>query len=466
MQRRYRPRPRAPPERRSPSVTRSRCRRMALRDIAHTPSSGHMNSNGSTADVDVTAQPTRTTPDRLLAKRPERTRYDVLSAISFVHLLNDMMQSVIVAIYPLLKGDFHLSFTQIGVITLTFQLTASLLQPVVGTVSDKHPLPYSLPIGMCFTLGGLLLLSVAPSYSILLLAVALIGCGSSVFHPESSRVARFASGGRYGFAQSVFQIGGNFGQALGPLLAAGLVLRFGRAHVGWFGLAALLSIVILLQVSRWYKRRIEEGVTTRSVTDQPLFPASVVRHTIGILLVLMFSKFFYLASISSYYEFYLIHQFGVSARTAAHLLAVFLFAVAAGTLIGGPLGDRIGRKWVIWFSILGTAPFTLLLPHVDLAWTVALSVIIGLVLASAFPAIIVYAQDMLTHRIGMVSGLFYGFSFGLGGIGAAVLGVTADHFGIVFVYQLCAFLPLLGLLAVFLPDVRPPQHATHATPVT
>ena len=385
------------------------------------------------------------------------TRYGVLGAVSFVHVLNDMMQSVIVAIYPLLKGDFHLSFTQIGVITLTFQLTASLLQPVVGLVSDRHPMPYSLPVGMCFTLGGLLLLSVAPTYPLLLLAVALIGCGSAVFHPESSRVARMASGGRYGLAQSVFQIGGNIGQALGPLLAAGIVLRIGRSHVGWFGLAALLAIVILLQVSRWYKQHIAQHVTTRAVTEQTRFSPKVVRHTIGVLLVLMFSKFFYLASISSYYEFYLIHQFGVSTTAAAHLLAVFLFAVAAGTVVGGPLGDRIGRKWVIWFSILGTAPFTLLLPHVDLKWTVVLSVLIGLVLASAFPAIIVYAQDMLTHRIGMVSGLFYGFSFGLGGIGAAVLGVIADHYGIVFVYQLCAFLPLLGLLAVFLPDVRPPQ---------
>ena len=422
-------------------------------------STNRMNVNALTASRAIAAPRATTTPDLVSMKRHGPTRYGVLGAVSFVHVLNDMMQSVILAIYPLLKGDFHLSFAQIGAITLTFQLTASLLQPVVGLVSDRHPLPYSLPVGMCFTLSGLLLLSVAPTYAILLLAVALIGCGSSVFHPESSRVARMASGGRYGFAQSVFQIGGNFGQALGPLLAAGIVLRLGRSHVGWFGLAALLAIVILLQVSRWYKRHIEERGTRHTATDQPRFPAKVVRHTIGVLLVLMFSKFFYLASISSYYEFYLIHQFGVSASKAAHLLAVFLFAVAAGTLIGGPLGDRIGRKWVIWVSILGTAPFTLLLPHVDLAWTVGLSVVIGLVLASAFPAIIVYAQDMLTHRIGMVSGLFYGFSFGLGGIGAAVLGLLADHFGIVFVYEACAFLPLLGLLAVFLPDVRPPGQA-------
>lgn len=413
-----------------------------------------MDLNPQTSDA---ALPTDVMAAR--ADRPNPTRFGVIGAVSFVHVLNDMMQSVIVAIYPLLKGEFDLTFFQIGAITLTFQLTASLLQPVVGMVTDRHPLPYSLPIGMCFTLSGLLLLSVAPSYPILLVAVALVGCGSSVFHPESARVARMASGGRFGLAQSIFQIGGNLGQAIGPTLAAVVVLTFGRNHVGWFGLLALLAIVVLLQVSRWYRAHIDARGHKRSANDKPLFPAPVVRRTIGVLLVLMFSKFFYLASISSYYMFYLIHRFGVSDNTAAHLLSVFLLAVAAGTLIGGPLGDRIGRKRVIWFSILGCAPFTLALPHVGLAWTVGLSVVIGLVLASAFPAIIVYAQDMLTHRIGMVSGLFYGFSFGLGGLGAAVLGVIADHFGIVFVYQVCAFLPLLGLLAVFLPDVRPPAHA-------
>ncbi len=386
-----------------------------------------------------------------------RTVFAVLGGVSFVHVLNDMMQSVIIAIYPLLKGEFDLGFFQIGAITLTFQLTASLLQPVVGMVTDKHPLPFSLPVGMCFTLSGLLLLSVAPSYPVLLLAVGLVGCGSSVFHPESARVARMASGGRYGLAQSMFQIGGNFGQALGPVLAAAIVLKLGRSHVGWFGLLALLAIVVLLQVSRWYSQHINQRVRKRAVDEVPAYPAKVVRRTIGVLLVLMFSKFFYLASISSYYEFYLMHRFGLTAHMAANLLGVFLFAVAGGTLIGGPLGDRFGRKRVIWFSILGCAPFTLLLPHVGLAATVGLSVVIGLILASAFPAIIVYAQDMLTHRIGMVSGMFYGFSFGLGGIGAAVLGLVADHFGIEFVYQVCAFLPLLGLLAIFLPDVRPPD---------
>lgn len=385
--------------------------------------------------------------------------FRVVAGVSSAHMLNDIMQSVILALYPLLKGEFDLTFFQIGAITLTFQLTASMLQPVVGTVTDKHPFPLILPIGMAFTMCGLLLLSVAPNYPLVLVSVALIGCGSSTFHPESSRVARLASGGQYGLAQSLFQIGGNTGQALGPLLAAFLVLRHtdgGRPHTAWFALMALLGMVILLQVSRWYQHHLDQRPAKARIALPPRYPAPLVRHTIGILLVLMISKFFYLASISSYYTFYVMHQFGVSAHAAANLLAVFLFAVAAGTLIGGPLGDRIGRRRVIWFSILGCAPFTLLLPHVGLHATVGLSIVIGLVLASAFPAIIVYAQDMLTHRIGMVSGLFYGFSFGLGGLGAGLLGLVAEHYGIVFVYQVCAFLPLLGILAVFLPDVRPP----------
>jgi FSR family fosmidomycin resistance protein-like MFS transporter len=387
--------------------------------------------------------------------------FRVVAAVSTAHMLNDIMQSVILALYPLLKGEFDLGFFQIGAISLTFQLTASLLQPVVGTVTDKHPFPLILPIGMAFTMCGLLLLSVAPNYPVILLAVGLIGIGSSTFHPESSRVARLASGGQYGLAQSLFQIGGNTGQALGPTLAAFLILRHGgaeaRPHAAWFALLALLAMVILLQVSRWYGAHLKQRAAMHHAISTSPFSAGTVRRTLAILLVLMFSKFFYLSSIGSYYTFYLIHQFGLSDHAAANLLAIFLFAVAAGTLLGGPLGDRIGRRRVIWFSILGCAPFTLLLPHVGLGMTVALSVVIGLVLASAFPAIIVYAQDMLTHRIGMVSGLFYGFSFGLGGIGAAVLGLVADHSGIVFVYQVCAFLPLLGIFAVFLPDVRPPD---------
>ncbi len=392
-----------------------------------------------------------------VAAHEDATRYSVLGAISFSHLLNDMMQSLIVAIYPLLKGDFHLSFFEIGAITLTFQLTASLLQPMVGLVTDKRPMPYSLPVGMCFTLSGLALLSVAPTYAVLLIAVALIGCGSSVFHPESSRVARLASGGRFGLAQSVFMIGGNTGSALGPLLAGWVVLRYGRGSVGWAVLIALLAIMVLLQVGRWYHNHLNERAKRRVKPDHPVYPRALVRRTIAVLLLLLFSKYFYLASISSYYEFYLIHHFGLTAQNATIRLFVFLAAVAVGSIIGGPIGDHIGRKRVIWASILGVAPFTLLLPHVGLAWTTALSVVIGIGIASAFPAIIVYAQDMLPHRIGVVSGLFYGFSFGMGGIGAAVLGEIADRFGIVFVYQVCAFLPLLGMLAVFLPDIRPPS---------
>lgn len=392
--------------------------------------------------------------------RAVHTYYGVLAGVSSAHMLNDMMQSLIVTIYPLLQGEFHLNFIEIGAITLTFQLTASLLQPLVGALTDKYPLPYATPVGMVFSLAGVLLLSVAPAYPVLLLAVALIGCGSSVFHPQSSQTARAASGGRYGLAQSVFQIGGNLGQAIGPMLVAIAVLKYGqhgRWHVAWFGLAALLGIVVLLQVSRWYSRHLDLRISRSGRASVRRYPPKVVRRTIGVLFILTFSKFFYLASIGSYYEFFLMYRFKLPAHTAAYLLGIFLFAVAGGTLVGGPLGDRIGRKRVIWFSILGCAPFTLALPYSSLGWTIGLSVVIGLVLASAFPAIIVYAQDMLTHRIGMVSGLFYGFSFGLGGLGAAVLGIVADHFGIVFVYKICAFLPLLGLFAAFLPDVRPPN---------
>src|SRR6185437_7645793 len=405
------------------------------------------------------SQPTLT--EERGSTRVVHTYYSVLAGVSSAHMLNDMMQALIVTIYPLLQGEFHLNFIQIGVITLTFQLTASLLQPLVGAITDKYPLPYATPVGMGFRLAGVLLMSVAPTYSVLLLSVALIGCGSSVFPPQSSQAARAASGARYGLAQSLFQIGGNVGQALGPMLAAVVVLRYGqhgRWHLAWFGSAAILAIVILLQVSRWYSHHLDLRVSRGGRGSVRRYPPKVVRQTIGVLFILMFSKFFYLASIGSYYEFFLMYRFKLSVHAAAYLLGIFLLAVAGGTLIGGPLGDRIGRKRVIWFSILGCAPFTLALPYTSLGWTIGLSVVIGLVLTSAFPAIIVYAQDMLTHRIGMVSGLFYGFSFGLGGLGAAVLGVLADHFGIVFVYKVCAFLPLLGLLAVFLPDVRPPAH--------
>ena len=381
----------------------------------------------------------------------------VLGGISFAHMLNDMIQSLILAIYPLLKDGFHLSFTQIGLITLTYQITASLLQPLVGMVTDRRPMPYSLPVGMGFTLLGLLLLSVAPSFALLLLAAALVGTGSAIFHPESSRVARLASGGRHGLAQSVFQVGGNAGASLGPLLAAWIIVPHGRGSVAWFSLVALLAIVVLLQVGRWYgEHHVARGRAVVRASVAAL-PRSRVVGALAILGLLIFSKYFYLASLSSYYTFYLIHTFGVSVQSAQVHLFAFLVAVAAGGLIGGPVGDRIGRKWVIWVSILGVAPFTLLLPHVGLAWTGVLSVVIGLILASAFSAILVYAQELIPGRVGMVSGLFFGLAFGMGGIGAAVLGNLADAHSIAYVYRLCAYLPLMGLMTVFLPDLEPPQ---------
>ena len=388
---------------------------------------------------------------------PARPTYPVLGAISFAHLLNDMIQSLILAIYPVLKGEFHLDFGQIGLITLVFQSTASLLQPLVGWITDRKSMPFSLPVGMGFTLCGLLLLATAPNFALLLLAVALVGAGSSVFHPESSRVARMASGGQHGLAQSLFQVGGNTGASLGPLLAAWIIVPHGRGSVAWFSLAALLAIVVLLQVGRWYGRH-RRGGGLGKTRAAPVLALSR-RQVIGALVVLgllIFSKYFYLASLSSYYTFYLIHRFGVSVQNAQAHLFVFLAAVAAGSLIGGPVGDRIGRKYVIWASILGVAPFTLLLPHVGLGWTGALTVLIGLVLSSAFSAILVYAQELIPGRVGMVSGLFFGFAFGMGGVGAAVLGQLADAHGIDFVYRLCAYLPLMGLITVLLPDIERP----------
>ncbi|MFC4527410.1 MFS transporter [Dyella halodurans] len=383
------------------------------------------------------------------------TNFRILGAISFSHLLNDMIQSLILAIYPILKSGFQLSFAQIGLITLTYQLTASLLQPAVGMITDRKPMPYSLPVGMAFTLGGLLLLATAPNFAVLLIAAALVGTGSSVFHPESSRVARMASGGQHGLAQSLFQVGGNTGASLGPLLAAWIIVPHGRGSVAWFSLAALLAMVVLLQVSRWYRDHptVRDKAKARHASLVSLSRAQV-GWSLLILGLLIFSKYFYLASISSYYTFYLMHRFGVSVQNAQTHLFVFLFSVAAGSLIGGPIGDRIGRKWVIWVSILGVAPFTLLLPHVDLFWTGVLTVVIGLILSSAFSAILVYAQDLFPGRVGMISGLFFGFAFGMGGIGAAVLGQVADARGIEFVYALCAYLPLIGVITVFLPNLE------------
>jgi FSR family fosmidomycin resistance protein-like MFS transporter len=391
----------------------------------------------------------------------ETTRFNVLGAISFSHFLNDMIQSLIVAIYPLLKSGFNLSFTQIGAITLTYQVCASVLQPIVGVYTDKHPTRYSLSAGMGFTLAGLLILSWAPDYGSILAAAALVGAGSAIFHPESSRIARLASGGRHGLAQSIFQVGGNSGSAAGPLLAAWVIIPHGQPSLAWFGIAAVLALAVLWKVGAWYQRHHLDAPARSRVRASQASPVSARRaaFTIGILLTLIFSKFFYLAGISSYYNFYLIEKFHLSVQSAQLYLFLFLLASAVGTLIGGPFGDRVGRKRVIWFSIFGVAPLTMALPYVGLHWTAALSVCIGLILASAFPAIVVYAQELLPGRIGAVSGLFFGFAFGMGGIGAAVLGAVADRHGIEFVYRLCAFLPLLGTVAAFLPSIERPAVA-------
>jgi len=383
------------------------------------------------------------------------TAYRVLGAISFSHLLNDMIQSLILAIYPVLKGGFHLSFGQIGLITLVYQSTASLLQPLVGFSTDRKPRPYSLPIGMGFTLTGLLLLSVALNFGMLLVAAALVGTGSAIFHPESARVARMASGGRHGLAQSLFQVGGNLGSSAGPLLAAAVIVPYGQGSIAWFSLVAVLAIGVLVQISKWYARHRlgVRGKSTHGGAAQPLSRGRTA-FAIGILLLLIFSKYFYLASIGSYFTFYLISRFHLSVQHAQAHLFLFLFATAAGTLIGGPIGDRVGRKYVIWASILGVAPFTLALPYASLFWTRVLVVIIGVVLASAFSAILVFAQELIPGKIGAVSGLFFGFAFGMGGIGAAALGRLADLTSIEYVYKVCAFLPLLGLVAVGLPNLK------------
>lgn len=401
------------------------------------------------------SEQSNTKPLPASSTKTRKTVFSVLGAISLSHLLNDMIQSLILAIYPLLQSEFTLSFIQIGLITLTYQITASLLQPLIGLYTDKHPQPYSLPVGMGFTLSGLLLLAYAESFPVILVAAALVGTGSSVFHPESSRVARMASGGRHGLAQSLFQVGGNLGSSLGPLLAAIFIAPYGKGNVGWFSLAALLAIVILLQVSQWYKmqHRTVLPQSLRNVSLPALSRKTVIR-SFAILLILIFSKYFYLTSISSYYTFYLIQKFGVSIQNAQIHLFVFLFSVAAGTMIGGPIGDKIGRKYVIWGSILGVAPFTLLLPYASLFWTGILTVIIGIILASAFSAILVYAQELIPGKTGMIAGLFFGLAFGMGGIGAAILGYVADKTNIELVYKICAFLPLLGIFTIFLPNIE------------
>ncbi|NBJ11841.1 MFS transporter [Microvirga arsenatis] len=385
----------------------------------------------------------------------ERVAVPILAAISVSHMLNDLIQSLLPAIYPILKDSYRLDFGQIGLLTLTFQLTASLLQPLVGTLTDRKPQPFSLVVGMGFTLVGLLTLSQAHSYPLLLLGAALVGMGSSVFHPESSRVARMASGGRHGLAQSVFQVGGNAGTALGPLLAAFIVVPFGQGSIAWFSAVALLAMLILFAVGRWYQARLVElrakpkAAETRSTLSRGRVVASIT-----ILMILVFSKNFYMAGLTSYYTFFLISKFQVSVQDAQIYLFIFLGAVAAGTLLGGPVGDRIGRRYVIWISILGVLPFTLLLPYANLFWTAVLSIIIGVVLASAFSAILVYATELVPGRVGMIAGLFFGLSFGMGGLGAAALGQLADMTSIETVYKLCSFLPAIGLLAYFLPKIE------------
>ncbi|WP_293298518.1 MFS transporter [Pedobacter sp. UBA4863] len=383
------------------------------------------------------------------------TVFPILFALSFSHLLNDTIQSLIPAIYPLVKASYHLTFSQIGLITLTFQLAASLFQPFVGRYTDKKPQPYSLAIGMGFTLTGLVTLSLANSFPLLLFSVALVGTGSSIFHPEASRMAHAASGGRKGLAQSVFQLGGNFGSSIGPLLAAWIIVPKGQFSVIWFSAIALLAITVLSYVGKWYKNYLINRETKKSIsaTETHQLSRKTVISAIVILLVLIFSKYFYMASLTSYFTFYLIDKFHVSVQTSQIYLFVFLFSVAAGTLLGGPIGDRIGRKYVIWASILGAAPFALLLPHANLFWTGVLVVPIGIILASAFSAILVYAQELIPGKVGLVAGLFFGFAFGMGGLGSALIGNLADKTSINYVFNICAYLPLIGMITVFLPNI-------------
>ena len=401
---------------------------------------------GKSAEVITAEAPHRTA---------EKTAFAVLAAISFCHLLNDMVQSLIPAIYPLLKISFHLDFGQIGLITLTYQLVASLLQPLVGLFTDRRPMPYSLAIGMGSTLVGLLLLSVANTYGALLFAAAMVGMGSAVFHPESSRVARMASGGQHGLAQSLFQVGGNAGSATGPLLAAFVVLKRGQQSIAWFSLVALLGMVVLSGVGRWAKGRLAMRKRAHAAHEaHHRLSQKRVAFSLAVLMALVFSKYIYLVSLTNYYTFYLMNRFHISVQNAQIHLFLFLGAVAAGTFAGGPIGDRIGRKYVIWCSILGILPFTVLLPYVNLFWTGVLSVVIGMILASAFSAILVFAQELVPGRVGTISGVFFGFAFGVAGVGAALLGALADRTSVAFVYHVCAFLPLIGLLTAFLPNLE------------
>jgi FSR family fosmidomycin resistance protein-like MFS transporter len=386
----------------------------------------------------------------------QKTVYSILFSIAFAHLLNDLMQSVIPSSYPILKENFNLNFTQIGLITFVYQLTASLLQPFIGFYTDKKPKPYSLVIGMLFTISGLTLLSFATHFWMILAAVSLVGVGSSIFHPEASRVAFLGSGGKRGLAQSIFQLGGNTGSAIGPLLVAVIVAPYGQFYIIWFVIAGCLGIWVLAKIAVWYQNHLSVRASKKIVTEEEFVPLSKskIKISIGILLLLIFSKFFYMTSMSSYFTFYLMHKFGLSIQDSQFHLFLFLSSVAAGTLIGGPLGDRFGRKYIIWLSILGAAPFTLLLPYADLFWTGILSVIIGVVIASAFSAILVFAQELMPGKVGMISGLFFGFAFGMGGLGSAFLGYLADQTSIEYVYQISSYLPLIGVFTYFLPNIK------------
>ncbi len=404
--------------------------------------------------TDATAAAGPVPVDTAMRQAAQKTVFPIILAVSFCHMLNDIMQSLLAAIYPLLKTNFQLDYWQIGMLTLAFQVTASLLQPLVGIYTDKRPLPFSLTVGMGSSMIGLLVLAFAPTYALLVIGACFIGIGSSIFHPEASRVARLASGGRYGLAQSLFQVGGNFGQSLGPLLAAFIVVPFGQGSVGWFSAGALLGMIVLWKVGVWYGNHIRDVVRRAVASTVIPLPRRSVVVALVVLALLTFSKNIYMASISSYYTFYVIERFGVGVQMSQYLLFVFLGAAALGTILGGPIGDRFGAKFVIWLSILGVLPFTLALPYANFEWTIILSFVIGLMMASAFPAIVVFAQELLPGRVGMVAGIFFGFAFGMGGIAAAVLGVVADHSGIEYVYWICSFLPLLGLLTVFLPSTR------------
>lgn len=383
-----------------------------------------------------------------------KTVYPILFAIAFGHLLNDLLQAVIPASYPILKENYNLSFTQIGLITFAYQMAASILQPFVGLYTDKKPKPYSQIFGMCFTLCGIILLSFATQFYVIIISVILVGIGSSIFHPEASRISFLASGGKRGLAQSVFQLGGNAGTAIGPLLVALIVVPNSQQYIVWFGIVAVMALIVLSRIAVWYQNHLNLRAKTKPVIVLPNLTQTQINISVIILLVLIFSKFFYMASMSSYFTFYLIEKFHLSVQDSQFHLFLFLISCAVGTLIGGPLGDKFGRKYVIWFSVLGAAPFTLLLPYVDLFWTGVLSVVIGIIISSAFPAILVYAQELLPKKLGMVSGLFYGFAFGMGGLGSALLGNLADHTSITYVYYLCAYLPLIGIIAFFLPNLK------------